>query len=131
MITACTNGPSGRRCAVCIAWDAAMAAARLVAGTWSPAPPPRPRSRDPKAIAQRLLRERRKRDGVCLTCGDPAGVGIYCEPCAADARFAAKVRYERRVAEKVCIWCRLPATNGVYCAAHYAKRHAAKLERRA
>ena len=128
MITACTNGHSGRRCDVCIAWDAAMAAARLVAETWRPS---KPRSRDPQATAQRLLRERRKRDGICLTCGVTADAGIYCAGCAGDMRFAAKVRYERRVAAKICVSCRLPATNGIYCGAHYAKRHVARQERRA
>lgn len=120
MITACTNGHGGRRCDVCIAWDAAMAAARLAIA-------PRPKGKaKPKrhklAVYQRLLREQRKRHGLCVTCASPTEAAVYCEGCASDSRARAKARYDARVAAGICVWCRLPAAHGIYCTTHYEKR---------
>lgn len=124
MITACTNGPSGRRCAVCIAWDAAMAAARLAIVPRAKKPKPK---RGVQARYQALLREQRKRHGLCVTCAEPVETSVYCAGCASDARARAKARYDERVAAGICVWCRLPASHGIYCTRHYEQRQARRV----
>lgn len=119
MITACTNGHGGRRCDVCIAWDAAMAAARIAI---APRPALAPMPRTKPAVYQRILREKRISQGLCVGCEEPVASRIYCEDCLRDQRERARKRYHERVQAGQCPWCRAPSTHGVLCKRHYDLR---------